>query len=281
MVELRVGVFFHEELRGRDWPIIGNKFAGFPEAMKEAVKLPNVRLYKPKPVSEELLLKVHSPSLLERVKDAWYYHGARLSVGGCVEAAERIMRGEIDAALVFNVAAGHHAGPDSAWGGTYLSCTGPAIVNLREKFGPGRFAILDTDRHHGDGCRAIFMGDRDVLHVCFCDRSLVEDGGTKVDVDVGWSTTDGAYLELVMREFVPRVEEFKPKLIFHFLGHDTCQGDYGDLGLTMQFFPRLVQLVKTCAERVCQGRYLIITGGGYRRDVAEYIFPRIIEILAG
>jgi len=277
---VRVGVYFHEELKGKDWPIIGDKFANFPEVMADVLRLPNVHLYKPEPVSEELLLKVHSKSLLERVRGAWYYLGARLSVGGCVDAAERIMRGEIDSALVFNVAAGHHAGPQSAWGGTYLSCTGPAIANLRMKFGEGRYAILDTDSHHGDGCRVIFLGDRNVLHVCFCHKNTVEDGGTKVDVDVGWSTTDEEYLELVRREFFPRVLEFKPAMIFHFLGHDTCQGDYGDRGLTPNFFPWLVRHVKQIAQRVCDGRYLIITGGGARRDVAEQIFPRIVQILA-
>jgi hypothetical protein len=38
--------------------------------------------------------------------------------------------------------------------------------------------------------------------------------------------------------------------------------------------------VKACAEKMCGGRYLVLTHGGNRADVAEYIFPRIIEILA-
>jgi acetoin utilization deacetylase AcuC-like enzyme len=76
------------------------------------------------------------------------------------------------------------------------------------------------------------------------------------------------------------VRSFKPEMIFHFLGHDTCQGDYGDIGLTPEFFIDLVKMVKESAEEICEGRYLIITGGGSRRDVAEFIFPKIAEILA-
>jgi len=38
--------------------------------------------------------------------------------------------------------------------------------------------------------------------------------------------------------------------------------------------------VKKCADEICEGRYVIITHGGYLREVAEYIFPRIVEILA-
>ena len=84
----------------------------------------------------------------------------------------------------------------------------------------------------------------------------------------------------VRQEFISRVSEFKPDMIWHNLGHDTSQGDYGDRGLTPDFFPQLAREIKQCATEVCQGRYLVLTHGGARADVAEYIFPKIIEILA-
>jgi acetoin utilization deacetylase AcuC-like enzyme len=110
--------------------------------------------------------------------------------------------------------------------------------------------------------------------------NAIEDEGTKVDVDVGWRTTDEEYLEKVEREFKPRALAFKPYVIIHFFGHDTCEGDYGDRGLTPSFYLELAKLVKSIAELVSQGRYVVITGGGHRRDVAEYVFPRVIRILA-
>ncbi|RLC70104.1 MAG: histone deacetylase, partial [Chloroflexi bacterium] len=121
---MATGVFFHQDLVGETWPIIGNKFRNFPRVMQEALSLPEVVLFEPKPVPEEILLKMHHPDYLKRVKRDWYYRGAVLSVGGCVEAGERIAKGELANALVFAVAAGHHCGPSSGWGGTYLSCTG-------------------------------------------------------------------------------------------------------------------------------------------------------------
>jgi acetoin utilization deacetylase AcuC-like enzyme len=277
---MTTGVFFHEVFSKKDWVIIGNKFRNFPQAMEHALKLANVKLFTPQKVSEELLLEVHSPRLVQDLKEAWYYEGASYSVGGCVEATEKIVSGEIDNGLVFAVAAGHHAGHDSAWGGTYASCAGPAFFNAREKFGEIKFAILDTDCHHGDGTRDIFLNDDRVLHVCFCGWNRVEGDGNKVCVDVGWRTTDEDYLNLVRQEFIPRVSGFKPRMILHNLGHDTAQGDYGDRGLTPEFFPRLVGEIKQAAGEMCGGRYLILTHGGARADVAEYIFPRIIEILA-
>lgn len=277
---MKTGVFFNPEFSLKDWPIIGNKFRNFPGVMENALSLQGVILFESKPATEALLLRVHTETYLKEVKKAWYYKGANLAVGGCVAASEKIAKGEIINALVFSVAAGHHAEPSSAWGGTYLSCTGPAIAHVRDKFGHQRFAIVDTDSHHGNGTRAVFRDDPYVLHVCFCNDDRIEGNGTKIDVDVGYRTDDEEYLEKVRTEFFKRVREFGPFIIFHNFGHDTCEGDYGDRGLTRSFFPLLAEEVKKCADEVCEGRYLIITHGGYRADVAEYIFPRIVEILA-
>ncbi|MBW1780698.1 MAG: hypothetical protein JRL30_08145 [Deltaproteobacteria bacterium] len=277
---MTTGVFFHEKFRGEEWLIIGDKFQNFPRVMNRQLSLSNVALYEPKPVPEDVLLKIHTSRFVRDLKEAWYAEGALLSVGACLEATEKILSGELENALVFTVAAGHHAERDSAWGGTYASCAGPAFYNAREKFGPKRFAILDTDRHHGNGTRDIFLKDTDVLHVCFCSWDRIEGDGTKVCVNIAAPHTDDMYMEKVKKEFIPRVKDFKPHMILHNLGHDTCQLDYGDIGLTEAFFPQLTAEIKACAQDICDGRYLVLTHGGNRRDVAEFIFPRIIDILA-
>lgn len=277
---MTTGVFFHEMFRGKEWLIIGDKFRHFPRVMRHALKLPQVKLFTPEKVSEELLLKVHTPELVQKLKQAWYCEGALYSVGGCVRATEMVLSGELKNALVFTVAAGHHAERNSAWGGTYASCSGPGVWNAREKLGPKRFAILDTDRHHGNGTRDIFLDDEDVLHVCFCNWDRVEGDGSKVCANIAYPNSDEGYMEKVRREFIPRVKKFRPHMILHNLGHDTCQLDYGDIGLTPEFYPRLVEEISECAEETCQGRYVVLTHGGKRADVAEYIFPAIIEKLA-
>lgn len=281
MTETKTGVFFHPSFSGKEWIIIGNKFRNFPGAMEDALSMEGVRLFIPEKVSEELLLKIHTPRLVEDLKRAWYCEGALYSVGGCVEATEKILSGEIKNALVFTVAAGHHAEQNYAWGGTYASCAGPSVYNARTKLGPRRFAILDTDCHHGNGTRSIFREDLDVLHVCFCDYNTIESEGTKICVDTGWYSNDESYMQRVKEEFFERAADFRPDMILHNLGHDTCRGDYGDRGLSKEFFPWLAAEVRACAEKICGGRYLVLTHGGDRADVAEYIFPRIIEILAG
>lgn len=277
---MTTGVFFHETFRGKEWLIIGDKFRNFPHVLKHVLKFPQVKLLTTQKVSEDLLLKVHTPKFVQNLKKSWYCEGALYSVGGCVEATENILSGDIRNALAFTVAAGHHAERDSAWGGTYASCAGPAFYNARKRFGSKKFAILDTDRHHGNGTRDVFFNDDDVLHVCFCHWDRIEGNGSKICVNMAYPTTDEDYMEKVREEFIVRARAFKPDMILHNLGHDTCQLDYGDLGLTQEFFPQLAKEIKTCASEICEGRYLVLTHGGRRADVAEYIFPKIVEILA-
>ena len=156
---MTTGVFFHEMFSGSDWPMIGDKFRNFPAVMSRALAIPGVKLLVPDKVPEDLLLQVHSSELIRDLNQAWYRDGALYSVGGCVQAVEEILSGRLDNALVFTVAAGHHAERAVAWGGTYVSCAGPAICRSRQRFGPVRFAIIDADRHHGNGTRDIFRDD--------------------------------------------------------------------------------------------------------------------------
>lgn len=277
---VKTGVFFHPLFTRDNWPILGDKFRDFPRAMEHLLELPQVELLEPPKVSEELLSKVHTEEFLKDVRGRWYFEGACLSVGGSVEACEKVMGGELQNAFVFDVAAGHHAGPSYAWGGTYLSCCGPAVVNLREKHRRIKTAIVDTDSHHGDGTRAVFLGDPRILHVCFCGHDIEEDAGTKICVDVGWNGSDEEYLEKMCSTLYPAIEEFKPDLILHLLGYDTCQGDYGDRGLTPDFFPRAVEELKNLAEKHCNGKIVVISMGGARPDLARTIIPSTIEVLA-
>lgn len=277
---MKTGVFFHEMFSQKFWPVMGHKFKNFPKVMEKFLDLPEVVLIEPKKVSNLLLYQVHEAQLVKGLFRQDYAQGALYSVGGCVEAVERVYRGELENAMVFNVAAGHHAGYFNAWGGTYISSTGPALVNLQQKYEGVRAAIIDTDSHHGDGTREIFLGDRQVLHVCFCDLEVVEDLGTKVDVRVGKQMTDEEYLEKVRQEFFPRAREFRPDIILHLLGHDTHKDDYGSRGLSRDFFVDLVRELKELAEEVCSGKLVVITMGGSNGRVSEYIHPRVLEVLA-
>ncbi len=281
MGQIKTGIFWNDVLKGQDWPIIGDKFTHFPGVLNEVLKYDNVQLFESKPAPLDLLYKVHTPTVVENFQRAWYFQGGIHTIGGMMEASEKICKGELTNALNFMVAVGHHAGKSFAWGGTYASLSGPVIINAREKYDVERFAVIDTDSHDADGFRDISMGNPNILHICFCSHNVVEDNNTKICVNAGYHTTDEAYLDLVREEFIPRVKKFKPYMIIHLLGHDTAQGDYGDRGLSKEFFLDLVRLINETAKEVCEGRYLITSMGGDRVDLADYIFPNAVKILAG
>ena len=267
----------------------GERLKDFPQALDGILDKENVSYYDAvyqstnglfylKPVSVELLLKVHSRGMLEQVKRTGDYEAALYSAGGTVHAAEEICQGKIDNAFVFTSFGDHHAGRDYFGGMCYLNGAALAIAALRER-GVERFAIVDTDSHHADGTRNIFGQDKDVLHVCFCCQDYW-DGNNNVDVAIPYRTDDEAYLQKVEQEFVPRAVAFKPELIFWEFGYDATQGEYGDKGLTRHCHLEIARIVKEVADKVCQGRLISILCGGSSREVAVYTIPRIIGHLA-
>jgi acetoin utilization deacetylase AcuC-like enzyme len=267
----------------------GERLKDFPQALAGVLDKENVSyydaaygsrhgLYYLEPVSEKLLLKVHSQNIVQRVKLTGDYESALYSAGGTVQATNEIWRGKIDNAFVFTSFGDHHAGRNFYGGMCYFNGAALAITALKEK-GVRRLAIVDTDCHHADGTRDIFASDDDVLHICLCYQDYL-DNHNNVDVNIPYRTSDEEYLAAMRREFVPRVVEFEPEYIFWEFGYDATQGEYGDKGLTRDCHPKLARLIKGVADKVCQGRLITILCGGSGRALAAYTIPRIINCLA-
>ena len=196
-------------------------------------------------------------------------------------AAERIVAGEIERAFAFIGAGGHHAGRDFFGGYCCFNDVAIAIAHLRDTSRIRRFAILDTDAHHGDGTRDIFQKDPDVLHVCICGMDYVSPNGTKVDVPAPWSgkDMDEAYLKTAEAAFAPRVRAFRPDLTFWYFGFDGHHGDYGDMGLSLRCFVGLADFMVQMAREASGGKLLTVLGGGSRTDLATMIIPQVIHRL--
>jgi acetoin utilization deacetylase AcuC-like enzyme len=289
MASSMTGIFYHPSFSRRSYLTIGTRLADFPGALNKILASGRVLLCEPEPVTRDLLLRVHSVDLLERVQKEPLCATAWLSAGGVVGAGEKIAAGEITSAFAFIGAGGHHSGTDEFGGFCCFNDVALCIVNLREKFGLRRFAIVDTDAHHADGTREIFRFDPDVLHICFCGTDYESADGTKIDVahPTPWEggarerPMNDAYFDLVERHASRRVSDFGPDLLFWYFGFDTHQGDYGDIGLSGPCYWNIAALMKGLAERVCRGRLEVVLGGGSQRRLATHLIPPIIERLAG
>lgn len=289
MTRTTTGIFYHPSYSRRSYLTVGARLAGFPMALDGILKSGKVRLYEPGPVARELVLKVHTPYLIEGVKGDPLCSTAWHSAGGVVMAGEKIAGGEIVNAFAFIGAGGHHSGRDYFGGYCCFNDVALCIVNLRERHGMKRFAILDTDAHHGDGTRDLFRDDPDILHVCVCGSNYESPDGSKVDVACPspWGSRAGdrpmndIYVDLVRRHFPPRVRPFRPDLIFWYFGFDTHRGDYGDIGLTGPCYWEIARLVRDLAQDVCGGKLEVVLGGGSHTQLATDLIPPIIGRLAG
>jgi acetoin utilization deacetylase AcuC-like enzyme len=283
------GAFYHPSFSRRSYLTVGARLAEFPMALEGILRTGRVRLYEPGPVPRELLLKVHTRDLIEGVQGDPLCSTAWHSAGSVVLAGEKVAEGEIRNAFAFIGAGGHHAGRDFFGGYCCFNDVALCIANLREKHGLRRFAILDTDAHHGDGTRELFAGDPDVLHVCLCGSRYESPDGTKVDVPChdprsvggGNRPANDAYFDLVAEHFPRRARRFRPDLIFWYFGFDTHQGDYGDIGLTGPCYWNIAVLVRELAAEICGGKLEVVLGGGSHSRLATYLIPPIIERLAG
>ena len=288
MTPYATGVFYHPSFSRRSYLTVGARLADFPMALGGVLQSGRVKLYEPGPVSRELVLKVHTPGLIEGVKGDPLCSTAWHSAGGVVMAGEKIAGGEIGNAFAFIGAGGHHSGRDAFGGYCCFNDVALCVVNLREKYGLRRFAILDTDAHHGDGTREIFLDDPGILHVCFCGTEYESPDKTKVDVGFPDPRRTGAdrpindaYFDRVAHQFPDRVRRFRPDLIFWYFGFDTHQGDYGDIGLTGPCYWNIAVLMRDLAAEVCGGKLAVVLGGGSQTKLATYLIPPVIGILAG
>jgi acetoin utilization deacetylase AcuC-like enzyme len=284
------GIFYHPSFSRRSYLTLGSRLQDFPQALNPLLEDARYRLFESPAIDEESILKVHTAQLIEDVRQDPLCSTAWHSVGGVVSAAEKICRGEIRNAFAFIGAGGHHSGRNYFGGYCCFNDVVIAMRVLRERLGVTRFAILDTDAHHGDGTRDLVKDDPNVLHVCMCSSRYESPDGSKVDVPAPgrpWTYTtslpavdvNSLYAEEAAREFRPRVRVFKPELIFWYFGFDTHQGDYGDIGLTLDAYLLIARMVKQLSEDICEGRLEVVLAGGSRSDIARHVIPPIIEIM--
>lgn len=258
------------------------------------------RLHSPRPVTMEELAGVHSAKYIQKVKDlsetggelagATYigkgaFEAAQLAAGAAVTAVELLGEGYANSALALLRPPGHHAAREHGGGFCVFNNAALAAV-AAQRFGWQKTLIIDWDLHHGDGTQAIFEAEAGVLYLSlhqFGPELYPETGdfhetgsgagkGFSVNLPLPAKTGDAAYLALFERVVPKLVEQFRPDLIIVSAGFDGHFNDTlnpyvwdpgGGLSLTAQLFHTLTGLVKECAGRYCEGRYIVLLEGGY------------------
>ncbi len=87
--------------------------------------------------------------------------------------------------------------------------------------------------------------------------------------------------EIVEMLWIPRLEAFKPEMIFVSAGFDAHrEDDMGQLGLTEQDYIWITQRIKDVARRYAKGRIVSCLEGGYMMDPLARSVEAHIRVLA-
>jgi acetoin utilization deacetylase AcuC-like enzyme len=277
----KVGVFYHPAFNSQGYLTLRNRLRDFPGALHEVLKNPNVRLYECPRVDLELVLKVHAPEMAALVEREGSCHTAFESVGGVVAAMEALAKGELDRAFCFVGTGGHHAGYQEFWNYSCLNDVVIALTHVREISAWRRFAIVNTDAHHGGGTLQLLQERPEVLHLCFCRSNYHSLSGTQVEInvyrDLKLPDADAAYVELVRRH-LPLIREFRPHLLVWYFGYDTHKDEADSLGLTEAAYVGICDLLLSLSLQA--GIPLqVVLGGGSLHHVATSVIPQIIRRL--
>jgi len=232
---------------------------------------------EPKPASEDDLLRVHTRSLIEAIKNLDFYDPdcprypniyeyAKLSAGAAMLAAK-------EKAFSLMRPPGHHAGRDRVAGFCYFNNIAIAVKSTNKKT-----LILDIDGHHGDGTQEIFLKDPNILYISL--HSFPNYPGTGLyseancyNYPLSAPCGDEKYLK-TLDEALSRVDLNKIEQIAVSAGFDAYFKDpLASLGLSTACYRQIGQRVAQLKRPV-----FAVLEGGY---CVEDLGPNIFELLQG
>ncbi|MDD4320476.1 MAG: histone deacetylase [Acidaminococcaceae bacterium] len=249
--------------------------------------LPQIREYRPRMASIKDLERVHIgiPSIAKLITPAHL-----VSAGGCLTAADAVMRGEVKCAFALVRPPGHHAMRVvyGIRGFCTINIEAVMVEYLRSKYGVKKIAIVDTDVHHGDGSQDIFYHDPDVLYISFHQDGRTLYPGTGFPNEAGSPAALGMNLNLpllpgtgdegIHRLFDglirPVLDEFNPEIIINSAGQDNHFSDpLASMNVTAQGYASLAAKLKAD---------IAVLEGGYSVEAAlPYVNTGIVLAMAG
>ncbi|MFQ6095064.1 MAG: histone deacetylase family protein [Candidatus Bathyarchaeia archaeon] len=313
---MKTGIIYHERFcqydLGVGHPFRGNRFAESRLFLREKGldDSPDVIFIEPEMAMSEDLTKVHTRKYidlifrlaefnksydLETPVSTKILEGLMFIIGGAIKAGTSICKGKVGKAV--NLGGGfHHAGRD--YGGGFCIFNDVAILteHLRQTYRFKRILILDFDVHFGNGTSDIFYSDPDVLYISlhqdprtiFPGRGFIEEIGSgdgkgyNVNVPFPPRTGEATYLRALEDVFEPLAEEFKPDIIIANGGSDAHFADsLGKLGVTVNGFFEMAQIVRETSDEICDGKIVLLLGSGYNPRVLPYCWYALISGILG
>jgi acetoin utilization protein AcuC len=154
-----------------------------------------------------------------------------------------------------------------------------------------------VDVHHGDGVQEIFYADPRVLTVSLHETPLALFPGTGFPTETGAPGAEGSAVNVALppntddsgwlRAFhavVPSVvRAFRPEVIVSQCGADGHRLDpLADLRLTVDGQRESYLAMRTLADELCEGRWIVTGGGGYALvEAVPRAWAHLLAIVTG
>jgi len=205
------------------------------------------------------------------------------AAGAAVAATDDVIAGRASNAFCAVRPPGHHATRDETMGFCFFNNVAVAARHALDVRGLERVAIIDFDVHHGNGTEDIIAGDDRVLMCSFFQHPLypysgaVPKGTNMINVPIAPYTRGPELRETLEAMWMPRLEEFRPQMIFISAGFDAHrEDDLGQLGLVEADYEWITRRLKDVADRHAGGRIVSCLEGGYHlgalaRSVAAHL----------
>jgi len=255
-------------------------------SLKQQTELP-LAWVAPGQVSDEQILRAHSPEHLARLKipedfdaDTPFYENitdyARASAAAALDALQAARNGE----TVFSLMRppGHHALHDQAMGFCYLNNVAIAALDAAAT-GAKRVAVFDFDVHHGNGTEAILLDQPGVaffsihLYPFYPGTGGANVGKNCFNYPVAPASPHETYRAALARA-LEAMKHFRPDLVAVSAGFDAYVRDpLGGGTLEPEDFHWLGQSLRGLGVPLFS-----VLEGGYSRDLPELIFAYLMGI---
>ena len=264
-----------------------------------------------RPATELELGRIHTSAYIESIRERsaqmggeagegtpfgrGSYEIASLAAGGCIAAVDAVLDGTVANVYALVRPPGHHA--ESARGRGYCIFANAAIAvrHAQAERGLARVAIVDWDVHHGNGSESAFYDDPSVLTISLhqeehypAGRGRVTDAGEgaglgyNLNIPLPAGTGRGGYEHAFERVVLPALDAFAPELIVVASGLDASWMDPGGrMNLTPDCYRRLTRTLMAAADRLCDGRLVLLHEGGYSTLAVPYCGLAVLEALTG
>ncbi len=216
------------------------------------------------------------------------WNAVRRAAGAAVAATDAVIKGEIDNAFCSVRPPGHHATRGQAMGFCFLNNVAIAARHALDVHGLQRVAVVDFDVHHGNGTEDILAGDDRALMVGIFQHPLYPGSGgvplgtNMLNLPIPPYTRGPEIRTLIDQHWMPRLEEFKPQMIFISAGFDAHrEDDLGQLGLVEADYEWITRRIKAVADKHAQGRIVSCLEGGYNLSALARSVAAHLRVLAG